>query len=191
MGWFNSIASVFRAVHAGAVDTEQPDQEAYGRVTNPERYQIVVEAARDRIDDLTEAYQVKSEAGEPKADFPEWADGSETVVRLQPVRGAPLTFMVTDFPGVMVRVGEWGIHALPVCGCDACNESPKEVVERLNDLVDAAIEGTYEEQLTKRTLTYGYPSRRGSLFTEKPLERGEWKRYGIPTTHRWPAWPTR
>ena len=174
-----------------AVDTEQHHHEAYGRVTNPERYQIVVGAARDRIDDLVEAYQVESEAGEPKADFPDWAGGSESAVRLQPVRGAPLAFMFTDFPGVVIRVGEWGVHAFPACGCDACDESPIEVVERLIDLVDAAIEGTYREQLTKRMLRYGYPSRRGALSTEKPLERGEWKRYGTPNMHNWPAWPIR
>jgi hypothetical protein len=188
-GRFNSIAPLFRAVHAEAVETEQPDHEAYGRVTNPERYQIVVDAARDRIDDLVESYQVESDAGEADVDFPDWASESAPVVRLRPVLGAPLAFMFTDFPGVVVRVGEWGIRAFPACGCDACDEPPKEVVERMNDFVDAAIEGTYEEQLTKRTLTHRYPSRRGALASERQLEHGEWKQFGSPTTHSWPAWP--
>lgn len=174
-----------------AVDTKQPDHEAYGRVTNPERYQIVVDAAHDRVEDLVEAYQVESEAGEPEVDFADWTGDSESVVRLQPVRGAPLGFMFTAFPGVVVRVGEWGVRAFPACGCDACDEPPIEVVERLNDFVDAAIEGTYEEELTKRMLTYRYPSRRGALSTERSLERGEWKQYGIPTRHSWPAWSIR
>lgn len=174
-----------------AVDTKQPDHEAYGRVTNPERYQIVVDAARDKIDVLVEAYQVEAEAGDPKVDFPDWAGDTEPVVRLHPVQGAPLAFHVHRLPWRRVRVGEWGVHGFPACGCDACDEPPIEVVERLNDFVDAAIEGTYEEQLTKRTLTYGYPSPRGALSIEQPLDRGEWKQYGIPTTHSWPAWPSR
>jgi hypothetical protein len=189
--FFNSIASVFRAVHAGAVETEQPGHEAYGRVTNPERYQIVVDSARDRIAVLVKAYQVESEAGAPEVDFPDLAGDSAPVVRLQPADGAPIAFMFTDFPGVVVKVGEWGVRAFPACGCDACDEPPIEVAERLKDFVDAAIEGSYEEQLTKQTLTYRYPSRRGALASEARLERGEWKQFGTPSTHSWSGWPTR
>ena len=35
-----------------AVDFDQPDPDAYGRVTNPERYQAVVDAARRMVDEL-------------------------------------------------------------------------------------------------------------------------------------------
>jgi hypothetical protein len=173
------------------VDTDQPDHEAYGRVTNPERYLAVVHAAQDKVDDLVKSYQVEPEAGSPSVDFPEWANGAERVVRLQPKGGAPLALMFTHFPGVVVRVGDWGIEAFPACGCDACDESPSEAVERLNDFVNAAVEGSYEEQLTKRTLTYRYASRRGVLSSERTLDRGEWKRHGLPAAHRWPPWSTR
>lgn len=173
------------------VDTDQPDHEAYGRVTNPERYQAVVDAAHDLISDLVDAYQVELAVGNPSVDFPDWTGGAERVVRVRPNEGAPLAFMFTDFPGVVVRVGDWGVEAFPACGCDACDEPPGEVVERLNDLVGAAVEGSYQERLTKRTLTHRYASRRGFLGSERPLDRGEWKRYGLPASHRWPAWPTR
>lgn len=34
-------------------------------------------------------------------------------------------------------------------------------------------------------------SRRGVLSSERTLEHGEWKRYGLPAAHRWAPWPTR
>lgn len=172
------------------VDTDQPHHEAYGHVTNSERYLAVVDAAHGKVNDLVESYQVEPEAGSPSVDFPGWASGAERVVRLQPKGGAPLAFMFTDFPGVVVRVGDWGVEAFPACGCDACDEPPSEVVERLSDFVDAAVAGSYGEQLTKRTLTYRYASRRGVLSSERLLDRGEWKRHGLPAAHRWPAWST-
>jgi hypothetical protein len=174
-----------------AVDFDQPDQEAYGRVTNPERYQVVVDAAHRMIDDLVETYQVELGPGTPSVDFPDWTNDAEQAVRLRPSQGAPLAVMFTAFPGVVVRVGDWGVETFQTCGCDACNEPPSEVVERLHDLVGAAVEGQYEEKLTKRTLTYAYASRRGVLSGKQPLDHGEWKQYGLPAAHRWQPWPTR
>ena len=173
----------------GMVDFDGPDQGAYGRVTDPGRYQAVVDAARGMIADLVETYQVEVSPGNRSFDFPDWTASSEEVALLRPSRGAPLTFMFTDFPGVVVRVGDWGVEAFPVCGCDACDESPGDVADRLGHLVAAAVGGRYEEELTKRTLTYSYGGRFGSLGGERRLDRGEWKRHGGPAVHRWPAWP--
>ncbi|MGI8516956.1 MAG: DUF6226 family protein [Acidimicrobiia bacterium] len=170
---------------------DQPDHEAYGRVTNPERYQAVVDTARGMIADLVKTFQVELTPGDRSLDFPDWNASVEEVNRLRPSQGAPLTFMFTEFPGVVVRVGGWCVEAFPACGCDACNEPPGEVVERLSELVGAAVEGSYEEELTKRTLTYTYGGRWGSSSSEKRLDRGEWKRHGVPAAHRWPAWPKR
>ena len=168
------------------VDFDQPDPEAYGRVTNPERFQAVVDAARGMIADLVKRYEVELTPGDLSVDFPNWTGSIEELTRLRPSSGAPLTFMITGFPGVVVRVGDWCVEGFPACGCDACNESPPEIVERLSDLVSAAVTGSYEEELTKRTLSYG---RSGSSPNERRLRRGEWKRLGGPAKHRWPAWP--
>ncbi|MGH8924983.1 MAG: DUF6226 family protein [Acidimicrobiia bacterium] len=171
------------------MDFDQPDQEAYGRVTNPERYRAVVDAARAMIANLVKTYHVESTPGSRNVDFPDCAASSEEVTQLRPSQGVPLAFLFTEFPGVVVRIGDWCVEAFPACGCDACNESPREVVERLSDVVGAAVEGSYEEELTKRTLTYTYSGRWGSTSSEKRLDRGEWKRHGVPAVHRWPAWP--
>ena len=172
-----------------AVDLDQPAPEDYGRVTNPERYQAVVDAARGIIADLVKRYQVEVTPGIQSVDFPDWTPSAEEVSRVRPSQGAPLTFMFTEFPGVIVRVGHWCVEGFPSCGCDACNESPQVVVERLNDLVGAAVEGSYEEELTKRRLTYTIDG--GSSSSERRLVRGEWKPYGVLARHRWPAWPKR
>ena len=51
------------------VDFDGPDQEAYGRVTNPGRYQAVVDAARGTIADLVKTYQVEVSPGNPTSTF--------------------------------------------------------------------------------------------------------------------------
>jgi hypothetical protein len=173
------------------VDFDSPDEEAYERVTNPERFQAVVDAARGMIGEVVKTYEVESTPGNQSVDFPDWIGPFVEVMRLRPSQGAPLTFLFTEFPGVIVRVGDWCVEGLPACGCDACNESPPEIVERLSDLVDAAVEGRFEEELTKRTLTYTVSGRSGSESTERRLVRGEWKRRGVPAVHRWPAWSKR
>lgn len=54
------------------VDFDSPDPEAYGRVTNPERFQAVVDAARAMIANLVKTYQVESTPGNWSVDFPDW-----------------------------------------------------------------------------------------------------------------------
>lgn len=124
------------------MDFDQPDEEAYGRVTNPERYQAVVDAARGMIANLVTRYQVESTPGNWSVDFPDWTTPIGEVIRLRPREGAPLAVMFTEFPGVIVRVGHWCIEPFPGCGCDDCDESPENVVERLSDLVGWAVEGS-------------------------------------------------
>jgi len=136
-------------MHAVAVDFHPPDDEAYGRVTNPGRYQVVVDATRIMIDELVATYEVGSMAGVPTVDFPDFQGPAADVVRLHPSEGAPLAFMFTEFPGVVVRAGELCVEAFPVCGCDACDESPTDVIERMEELVSAVFEGRYAEALTR------------------------------------------
>jgi hypothetical protein len=172
-------------------DFDSPDEGAYGRVTDPERFQAVVDTTRGIIADLVKKYQVELTEGYRSVDFPDWTRPVVEVVRLRPSQGAPLAFLFTEFPGVIVRVGDWCVEGFPACGCDACNESPPEVVERLSDLVAAAAEGRYEEELTKRVLTYTIKGQSGSESTAKRLLRAERKRYAASAVHRWPAWSKR
>ena len=136
--------------HAGGVEFDRPDEDAYGRVTNPERYQVVADAAIALISDLVRAFDVEETSGQSVVDFPTWQVTTAETVHLVPREGAPLAFLITDFPGVAVRFGEWTREAFPTCGCDACDEPPTDVIEKMNDLVEGAVGGRYEEELTKR-----------------------------------------
>ena len=170
---------------------DRPDEDACGRVTNPERYQVVVEAAADLISKLVEAFDVAETSGSSVVDFPNWRDAPPKTIRLVPSQGSPLAFLITDFPGVGVRFGEWGREAFPTCGCDACDEQPSDVIRKMSDLVEAAVDGRYEEELTKRKLRNSFTGRWGRQSSEGRLERGEWRGYGQPGVHKWPPWPRR
>lgn len=176
---------------ADVVRTDPPDEDAYGRVSNPERFQEVADAAAVLISELVDTFDVETTAGSSAVDFPNWPDGSVETIRLLPAVGTPLAILVTDFPGVLVRFGAWGREAFPGCGCDACDEQPREVIERMHRLIEAAVEGKYKEALTKRTLSYSFSGTWGEESSEGRLERGEWRRLGELGPHSWPPWPQR
>ena len=150
----------------GSVDFKTPDDDAYSRITNPERYQPVVDAARALIDQLDAVYDVSRT---------ENADSIDLI----PSVGVPLTFEFTDFPGVIVTVaGNGRLQAFPDCGCDACGDAPPEVIQELDRLVDAAVSGGYREELTKRSLRTWYSGPWGSRSQGQALRRGKWRDLG-------------
>lgn len=178
-------------MHAEGLHFDQSGEDAYGRVTNPGRYQVVVDASRRLVDDLVAAYQVRPTPGDPTVDFPDFQGATADVVRLRPREGALLAFMFTKFPGVVVSAGEWFVEAFPACGCDACDESPTDLLERLDELVSAVVGGRCMEELTKRTLSLTFTGGWGSSSSEKRLQRGEWKRHGSLGRRQWSAWSRR
>lgn len=173
------------------VDHDLPDDDAYGRVTNPERYQVVVDAAHALIDDLIGTYETRTSSGLAETDFPDIRRSPSSVTRLIPAEGARLTFLFTDFPGVVVRAGRWRVESFPVCGCDACDESPSELIESITQLATAVVEGGYQEQLTSRELTYTFSRNGHSWSTVKKPQWGEWRDYGQRCSSRWAVWPKR
>lgn len=175
-------------VHAFAVESHRPGNDAYGRVTNPERYESVVDAARALMAGFVAVFEVELTSGDPRIDFPEISSVTGEVIRLRPRQGAPLAFMFTGFPGVIVGSGKWCVEQLPACGCDACDESPQEVVDRLSRLMGAVVDGRFEEELTKRSLSYTSAGVWGSSSSKRRLVGGEWKKYGSPGFRQWPAW---
>ncbi len=171
--------------------TKPPHEDAYGRVTNPQRFQEVADAATALIGELVDTFAVERTAGSSAVDFPSWPDGSAETIRLLPAMGTPLAILLTDFPGVLIHFGAWGREAFPGCGCDACDEQPPEVIDRMHRLVEAAVEGRYKEALTKRTLSCSFSGPWGGESSEGRLERGEWRRLGELGPHSWPPWPQR
>lgn len=171
---------------AGLVRSDPPDEDAYGRVTNPERFLDVADAATALVGELVDTFDVETAAGISALDDPNWPDESAETIRLEPVVGTPLAILITDFPGVLVRFGAWGRKAFPECGCDACDEQPPEVIESMHQLVEAAVAGRYEEALTKRALSYSFTGAWGRLSSQGRLKRNQWKHHGEPGAHSWP-----
>src|SRR4051794_30351497 len=113
-----------------------PPEEAYGRVTNPERYAAVLDAAHDLVTELVRDFDVDVITGgdaDPLFVARTQRVDVEDVVRLVPrAEGAgPVTFAFTTFPAVLARAGQWRINAYPHCGCDACDEDPADAIAQL------------------------------------------------------------
>jgi hypothetical protein len=102
-----------------------------------------------------------------------------------------VVFLFTDFPGVVIRFGQWATDAFPVCGCDACDEKPGDVILRMRNLIDLVVVGGYQEVLTKRFLRQSFDWAQGSSITERRIGRAERRRLGQPGSYKWPPWPHR
>ena len=183
---------VIRCGNTGGVELSlPPDPEAYGRVTNPERYSVVVDRARRLIDRLVERFDVSREDGNVSVAFPRWRGVEGEPVLLQPAQGAPIAFMITEFPGVVVRFGHWGEEGFPSCGCDACGEDPAEVIDRLERLVDANVRGQYSERLTRRWLWVSFSGEDGSEWSRGRVFRSQRRYLGGRGRHEWLPWRAR
>lgn len=174
----------------------EPEDDAYGRVTDPERWRALHHAASHLIEQLTAGYSVTRTDG---IDLDAWAAGmwpSSPATRLDPRSGgSAITFTFTAVPGVMVSYGHAGEDSFPRCGCDTCGEDPEEEAQRMADVVRDVVSGglteirtrrrsrhdAYESQLHARDGS-GWSGSGGSVDAEA-------KRGAVPIgTTRWPAW---
>ena len=180
------------SVRLGTVEfmRPEPDPATYGRVTNPDRYRVVVDEAEALVTKLVAGFDVTQGRGTTTVDFQEWIGAVLPTVRLVPRQGVPITFAWTSFPGVLARFGSCR-ESFPSCGCDACDENPVGEAERLIRLTETAVDGRYEEELTRRRLRCSFAGTWGNKSSVSRLRRGEWRRYGDRGVHRWPPWPAR
>lgn len=171
----------------------EPPLEAYGRVSNPERFRILHDQAYELILDLLRRYAV-----EPSIDPALWRKGGQTEeLRLTPDAegAAELSFSLTDFPGVAVRFGRWHEEVYPWCGCDACDDDPDLLIEDLRSKVDSLVNGRFSERVRaglKPWFSYGFGYDSGHARTGGPLDRQtarERRRHGKRTD--WRPWPPR
>ena len=168
---------------------EAPPDAAYGRVTNPGRYEVLHAVARDLVGWLERTYEVQVR---------EDTDTRELLGITAPVRiwnlepsaadAAGLTIVLSDFPGVVVRIGRGHVEAFPSCGCDACDENPAELVDELRQLVEWLVDGQIREYLDKSWLGFeAGPSR----SRRQRLSRQERERYGRDFDQQWQPWSRR
>lgn len=115
--------------------------------TGTDRFAVLHEAADTLLDDLTERYLV--ERRETKEPFG-LDEAPARTVRLIPrmPTAAPLAVHFID-SGLRLRFGRWWAESLPACPCDACDEDPKILAERLRIHSDALIEGGLWERVRR------------------------------------------
>jgi hypothetical protein len=120
------------------------DDSAYERVTNPERFAALHEAARELVNDLRQRFDILVEATAPEAD--NLRSNVLSAVRVSPRNdGAAVTVALTDFPGLYVRFGSEHAETFPQCGCDACDEQPDQLAENLREKLESVAYGRFSE----------------------------------------------
>ncbi len=171
-------------------------EEAYGRVTDPERYAVLHASVAPLLASLEDRHVVaRSERG----GGPDLFHGVDVLstVRLEPAGGgAPVTVALTTFPGLAVRLGQWLVTYLPTCGCDACDERPDDLVTDLRRHLEAVAAGRFREELRRRT--FGGGVLRHELWGDGwriegtgTIRRREARVPGRSALLEWPRWPRR
>ncbi len=133
-----------------------PPDDTYTVLTHPERFQPVHDVARALIAYLERAYDVTvSDDPALLADVSERYVRATTAVRLTPAnpRSAPLIMVFTDLPGIVLMAGALLVEPLPVCGCDACDDSAETVADDLEWMVFAIVEGGLTERVARNPRT--------------------------------------
>ena len=147
MGWFNW-------------GREGPPDDAYSRVTEPERFAPLHGWALEVVARLQTEYEVMlDEGGITDAEL-ERSPLSRPSMKLTPIQdsSAPITIAFTDFPGLGVRVGHWVTDWFPSCGCDACDEMPEEGFERFTEFLSDVVAGRFRESLYLKPVGDGWSS---------------------------------
>ena len=147
-GWFG-----YRGLRGKA----PPPDEAYSRVTNPERFRPLHPAMLEIVDRLESQFEVdRTEGYGLDKKLERGVDLDRPGVRLIPrdPEAAPIAVSFSTFPGLQVRFGRWYVEPFPVCGCDACDESAEGEIERLNDMVDAITAGRFREAIRRPLISF-------------------------------------
>ncbi|MGG7100718.1 DUF6226 family protein [Rhodococcus sp. 24CO] len=178
---------------------DDPPEEAYGRVTNPERFTPLIPAAEELISDLARRFDVTI-ARDPASPSKSKTIATLESVRITPVHPdqAPLTITFTSFPGLYLDVGAWQHIALPSCGCDACGEDAEDAIRELAEYKEALTAGQLSERITgnlRPMLEHSWKGNGWGRSGNTPLskERAAELRAGPvqpPADGRWKPWST-
>ena len=112
---------------------QDPPEEAYGRVTDAERFRPLHSATLQLMGRLEADFDIERVEGYGLDEELESRVGlARASVRLSPAdpESAPITVVFSDLPGLVVRLGRWNTEYFPDCGCDACGGSAEEEIEQ-------------------------------------------------------------
>ena len=166
--------------------------EAYSRVTNPERFRILHSTMLGILAQLEADFDVGREEGygldeELERDYPL----ARASVRLTPAdpEAAPITVAFTDFPGLSLRFGLWWTEPLPDCMCDACNpyNSVEGLTEGLTELIEDVTSGGFWESRDPHWTSRGIWGKRSGRSRNLGAT-GDWSHQ---RQLNWKPWPKR
>lgn len=191
--------------------TDSPPEDSYSVTRNTERYAGLHTVAHALIAYLERVYDVAvihEGVADAAATLLHPRDDVVELVRLQPrdPQAAPLRFVLSGYPGVIVEAGVLHDFAYPRCGCEACDEGIDYAATEIEDVALAVAAGGYAEQYPvglRRDLRYGLVSidaageRTGSQsgggettgISAERLAHGEAVLAALP--HGWQPWPLR
>jgi hypothetical protein len=158
-----------------------PPVDSYGVESNPERFAPLHSVADALIAYLRREYRVTISEDQAHGDDLLIPRGDiARAVRVTPAstEAAPLTFVFTRYPGVVIHAGALHDFPFPECGCDACDETAESQADQMERLVLAVVAGGYGERYPvgrRRWNSYALTAADGS-----GSESGEGDATGIP-----------
>lgn len=147
-----------------------PDEAAYSRFTNPERYQVLLA----RVDAWIAALEQLGAASVERDVSVEWAEraGGQSwrVDRVVPIREGTLPIAVGRMScedvldtGVILGCGEpvIEIERFPDCACDACDSGSDDLLEYLDEYMLAIVTGRFRLLSRRKQLVVRFDNGRG------------------------------
>lgn len=134
---------------------EPTPDDAYGVTSNLERFAPLHDVADALIAHFLDAYDVTvREDARFADDILHTRTDVLRAVRVEPSdqNAAPLTFVFTSFPSVIVHAGALHDFLFPVCGCDACDEGWEYQADEMEWRLLAVAAGGYEEGVVRSTV---------------------------------------
>ncbi|SEJ66626.1 hypothetical protein SAMN04487917_10933 [Arthrobacter sp. yr096] len=184
---------------------DSPPEDSYSVDTHRERFEGLHQVAKALVEYMNSTYDVDVSVDPAHAaDLSVNAGEVMEVARVTPrdPSAAPLTFVWTAYPGVVVHAGLLHDFPFPICGCDACDETVDSEATRLEMLVLSVAAGGYgerypvgRERWAEYSLTAvdgsGSQSGRGqvALAGEGELEAAAQRLGAVPDG--WKPWPLR
>ena len=178
-----------------------PPEDAYSRVSNPQRFARLHLVADALIDWLETTFDVDvDQTLSVTEDLLLLPQDVVRAVRLMPrdPTAARLTFVLTRFPGVYLHAGSLHDFHFPACGCDACDDDVPNLAEELEWTVRTVVSGGYSERfgpgrgdwIECRLDEPGVGTRSGRIRTEDlPEDRVTAARDALPPAGQWSHWP--
>jgi hypothetical protein len=131
-----------------------PPDDAYSRVTEPERFAVLHDVAAEIVEDLRSRFDARVvDLSEPPSllGIRDQTRVARTARVEPPNVGAPITVVWTAFPAVSLAYGWWQEETVPPCACDACDEDGESASDQLRRRITSIVDRGFTEALVRRS----------------------------------------